>query len=118
MISCHECGGKCCKYFAWEIDTPKTAADWDHIRWLASHARTSAYLEDGVWYMFVQEPCEHLDDAGRCMIYKRRPRTCREYPRDECEGHGDWKPQPHLRSAEEVEDYYRSTYPRRKPLPA
>jgi len=118
VTTCDECGGKCCTYFAWEIDAPRKAADWDHLRWLVSHRNTSVYLEDDVWYMFVQEPCEHLDANGRCRVYNRRPKTCRDYSVDECEANRPWKPALHFETSEEIEEYYRKTYPRRKPLPA
>ena len=89
---CHDCSAKCCKYFALQIDTPKTPKDHDNIRWYLLHEHIAVWVQDGDWYLEVRTPCKHLLPDNRCGIYHTRPQICREYgwpdkdnPDDPCE---------------------------------
>jgi len=83
---CEACGGKCCRYFALEIDTPTERSDFEDIRWYLCHEKTKVFVEDGSWYLEVQNVCRHLDEDSRCRKYKRRPAICRAHPTENCEG--------------------------------
>jgi Fe-S-cluster containining protein len=83
---CQECGGKCCRYFALQIDKPETRRDFDDIRWYLCHEHTKVFVEDGDWYLEVKTLCRHLDEDNRCRIYRQRPRICRTHATKNCEG--------------------------------
>ena len=82
---CEYCTAKCCRYFALSIDTPRTAADFDYLRWYLLHDRASLFVEGETWYLLVHTVCKHLQDDNRCGIYETRPHICREYTTDGCE---------------------------------
>lgn len=84
---CETCEGRCCRYFALEIDVPETARDFDDIRWYLAHEKIRIFVEEGEWYLEVMNPCRHLDKSNRCRIYASRPAICREHATDDCEGH-------------------------------
>lgn len=86
---CQACDGKCCRYYALQIDEPKTPRDFDDIRWYLCHKDTRVFVEDGEWYLEVLNECRHLDENNRCRIYDRRPALCREHSTGNCEGRDD-----------------------------
>jgi len=80
---CHECGARCCRYMATEIDEPSCKKDYDHIRWYLMHENIHVFFDhEGDWFLEVESRCEHLGPDGRCMNYKDRPRICRNYGDD------------------------------------
>ena len=83
---CDSCDAKCCRYFALEIDKPTTKRDFDDIRWYLAHEHIRVFVEDGSWYLEVQNRCRHLDANNRCRIYDQRPELCREHSIENCEG--------------------------------
>jgi uncharacterized protein len=87
--TCAACDGKCCRYFALEIDRPATVQDFDHIRWYLAHEGTKVFVDEGHWFLEVKTPCRHLDGRGRCCIYDRRPLICRTHAVDNCEARDD-----------------------------
>lgn len=76
---CHLCDALCCRYYALELDPPEDEEDFDDLRWYLLHEKTWIWVDDGEWFLQVDEPCRFLDEHGRCTIYERRPRICREY---------------------------------------
>jgi len=104
---CEDCGGKCCRYFALEIDKPKSKGDFDDIRWFLCHENTRIFVEDGGWYLEVQTVCRHLDENDRCRIYPKRPRLCRSHSTDICEGQdaAEWDRKLELNDDAELERY-------------
>lgn len=76
---CHLCTGRCCGYFALQIDAPVTPRDHDQIRWFLLHLGVNVWAQDGDWYLEVRNPCRHLEPGGRCGIYDTRPQICRDY---------------------------------------
>lgn len=87
---CRECGGRCCHYVALEIDTPKTKADFDQIRWFLAHKDVCVFTDHNrIWHVEFRSPCEALDGENRCTIYDVRPNICRSYGEEEgmCEYH-------------------------------
>lgn len=76
---CHLCTASCCRYFALEIDKPKTKRDFDHIRWYLMHEGVVVWAQDGDWYLEVRTTCRHLQQDNTCGIYETRPQICRDY---------------------------------------
>ena len=109
---CNRCSNRCCRYVAIEIDTPKTDEDFDDFRWYVAHRKVTVFKQDGVWHLNFNSKCKQLDKDGRCKIYDKRPRICREYELDECEEDGlDYE--VNLRTVKQVDKYIRD---RRKRL--
>jgi uncharacterized protein len=79
-----ECGAKCCTYLATEIDTPRSRADFDEIRWFVAHENTNVYKTDkGDWVLEFVTPCGYLKNQ-RCTNYENRPNICRDYDPEDC----------------------------------
>lgn len=84
---CRTCGGGCCRHIALQIDTPDSEDDFDTLRWFLLHRGVKVFIDhDDSWNLEVATDCTALTD-GRCAIYDRRPRICRDYPPadDACE---------------------------------
>jgi Fe-S-cluster containining protein len=96
----------CCRNFALPIDNPKTARQFDDIRWYLLHENVVIFVEDKQWYIGILNRCKQLQDDNRCGIYENRPRICRKYSTDACEFHGGEYNYSHLfTSAEQLETY-------------
>jgi len=102
---CDYCGAKCCRYFALPIDEPENWGDYDYIRWYLLHEKASVFIEDDSWYLLVHNPCRHLDENHRCMIYPVRPSNCREYTTKNCEYEDSWVYDHYWETAEQVFEY-------------
>ncbi len=76
---CDDCTAKCCKYFALQIDRPKTPKDHDHIRWYLLHEHIAVWAQGRDWFLEIRTPCRHLLPDNRCGIYETRPQICREH---------------------------------------
>jgi hypothetical protein len=77
---CLECGAKCCRYAAVEIDAPTCKRDYDNIRWFLLHRNVFVYRShDGSWHLEFATPCEWLTAEHKCRHYERRPRICRDH---------------------------------------
>lgn len=113
---CARCGGKCCRYFALPIDTPKTRRDFDDVRWYLCHEGTMVYVEEGEWYLEVRTVCRHLDERNRCRIYEHRPAVCREHSPDDCEGraNAEFDHEHEFHNDEELGRYIAQRFGRRK----
>jgi uncharacterized protein len=104
---CGDCGGRCCKYTAIEIDRPTTKNDFDNIRWYLSHINVHVFVDhDKKWHVEFRSPCENLAENYECRIYEIRPRICRNHgnTEEECE----YFDSPYLyyfNSRSEFEDY-------------
>ena len=86
---CQQCVGLCCRYYAFEIDKPRTRGDFEDIRWYLLHEDSSVFVEDGEWYIQVNRKCKQLLPDNRCGIYENRPPICRKYKTDGCDWHAD-----------------------------
>ncbi len=112
---CEQCTAACCHYVALPIDEPKTASDFDDIRWYLIHDRIAVFVEDGEWFISFFTACRHLQDDYRCGIYETRPTICRKYSFDNCDYHsGDYGWEEHFTAPEHLDAYLRR---RRRRLP-
>ncbi|MEW5757381.1 MAG: YkgJ family cysteine cluster protein [Pseudomonadota bacterium] len=78
-------GTKCCSYITQQISTPRSMEEFDYLLWQVSHRNVQLYKDEDGWFLLVNNPCVHLQPDGRCGIYERRPKICREYENDYCE---------------------------------
>lgn len=106
-VCMHECGAKCCTHVAWGVDKPKSATDFDEMRWAVMHGNIAFFKEDGDWYMLVSSPCRHLQPSGACGVYETRPQICRDYKVGECE-HPDGLEWDEFIDTEDALDTYRA----------
>ncbi len=108
LRACKPCDARCCRYFALPIEKPQTAGDFDDVRWYLMHRRVSVFVEDGDWYVQVDNRCKNLLPDNRCAIYEDRPRICRGYKTESCEYYGgDYAHELLLKSVEELDGYAR-----------
>lgn len=102
---CDHCTAKCCKYFAWPIETPTRRADFDYLRWAMLHARTTFFVSERVWYVLVHTSCKHLLPDNRCGIYETRPQICRTYSTDDCEFDDRYVYDRYFETPEQIAEY-------------
>jgi Fe-S-cluster containining protein len=102
---CDHCPAKCCRYFALTIEEPRDWEDFDFIRWYLLHERAAVFVEDGAWFLLVNNRCKHLGDDNRCRIYHTRPEICRGYNTRNCEYEDDWVYDHLWETPEQVEEY-------------
>ena len=111
---CKECGGKCCRYFCFEIDEPDTFEEFDDIRWFLMHEDISVHVDEGDWYISIANKCKALDEDSRCMIYADRPLICRRYSMANCDfTAGDYGYEAHFETPEQLEAYARKVLGRK-----
>lgn len=82
------CAGcvKCCTYITIEVDAPRAAWEYDQWIWALHHRGVELFVEKPErWFVHFETVCDRLDEAGRCSIYGRHPRLCREYDPRSCE---------------------------------
>jgi len=106
-ISCEECTGLCCRYFALPIETPEDEEDYDDIRWYLCHKDITVFKEDGDWYINIKNKCKYLSEKDySCKIYKKRPKICRDYSRKECDlTEGEYDYELHFTDDKQMEEY-------------
>jgi len=108
---CKKCDSKCCRYFALEIDEPTGEEGLDDIRWFLCHQGASVFVEEGKWYLELQNVCKYLLPQGRCAMYEKRPKICAKYGENsegEIDCHISGAPFDYefeFESLEEFEDY-------------
>ena len=110
-VLCEYCTAKCCRYFAFPIDTPKTLTDFEHIRWYMMHGPVSIFVEDDTWYLMVHQDCKHLLPDNRCGVYDDRPTICREYTTENCEFDDDTCYDKLFESPEQLWEYAEAVMP-------
>ena len=107
---CEKCVALCCRYFALEIDKPTTRSEFDDLRWYLLHGDCAIYVDDGDWYLQVNQRCKALLPNNRCGIYERRPTICRSYTTDACDWQTDAYQYEHLFTSEEQLEAYACQY--------
>lgn len=106
-ILCEHCTAACCRYIALPLDKPRTARDFDDIRWYLMHQGISVYVEDGDWYIQFQTRCKNLALDNRCSIYHTRPSICAEYEPGDCDySGGDYDYEHHFTHPQQMEEFY------------
>jgi len=106
--TCVECGARCCKYFCFEVDTPDSYEEFEDVRWYLCHEGVTVHVEDGDWYIAIENRCRKLGADDRCVAYEDRPLICRTYPTDKCDfTDGDYDYDILFRTPEAVEAYAR-----------
>ena len=110
-VLCDYCTGKCCRYFALPIDTPKTLEDFDHLRWYMIHGRVSLFVDEGTWYLMVHADCRHLMEDNRCAIYLDRPQICRDYTTENCEFDDDACYEQFFETPDQIWEYAEAILP-------
>ncbi len=107
---CSQCTAKCCHYIALEIDTPEIKDDYENIIWYLLHEKISVFIENGDWYLLVENKCEYLRSDYKCGIYEERPLICRRHSTEDCEFEGDEGSYDHIfRTPDELRAYLRKT---------
>jgi len=94
-LQCIECGARCCRYVATQIDEPSSKREYDNIRWYLLHENVSVFVDhDGDWFLEFKSDCTALGEDLRCENYDNRPRICRKHgeTRAPCEFHAEGKP--------------------------
>ena len=110
-VLCAYCTAKCCRYFAFPIDKPKSKKDFDYLRWFLLHGRVAIFVEDDTWYLMVFADCKHLQDDHRCGIYETRPQICRDYTTDDCEYEDDALYDKYFETPEQIGEYAEAMLP-------
>jgi len=117
-ILCEHCTAVCCKYLAIPLDKPRTARDYDDIRWYLMHEGILVFVEEGDWYIQFQTRCKNLGLDYRCMVYEVRPAICAEYEPGDCDyAGGDYNYDHLFTHAKQLEEYYHQKTGKRLPAP-
>jgi Fe-S-cluster containining protein len=112
---CNNCTGKCCRYFTVPLRTPRTAFDFDELRWFLAHGQTLIFTETEEkngrnrtkWNLVVWTQCQYLLPDNGCMIYDTRPQVCRDYSTEGCEYDTPWSFEQSFDSPDAIEAYGR-----------
>jgi len=80
---CMECGAKCCRNIAIEVEAPTTKEYKEYIRWYLAHKNISIFVEEGSWYIEFYSDCRMRLPDNACSIYDNRPKMCMEYGYDD-----------------------------------
>ena len=104
---CERCTGLCCRYFALPLENPEDRDDYEDIRWYLCHEDVTVFVEDGEWYININNKCRNLSEEDyRCKIYDKRPKLCRTYSSDECDfTEGDYEYELHFTDDKQMEEY-------------
>jgi Fe-S-cluster containining protein len=107
---CRKCTGLCCRYVALPIETPEDWDDYDDIRWYLYHENINIFVEEGDWYININNKCMKLSETDyKCQIYDKRPRICRGYSDDNCDLTSDddssYEYELHFTTPEQMEEY-------------
>lgn len=107
--ACAKCNGRCCRYFALPLDNPEDWKDYDDIRWYLCHENTTVFVEDGQWYLNVNNKCRYVSEKDyRCQMYEMRPKICRAYDTDGCDLTGnEYGYELHFTDDKQMEAYMR-----------
>jgi len=105
---CQECGAKCCKYFCFEIDEPDDCEEFEDIRWYLCHEGVTVHIDEGDWYISIENRCKYLGPDNLCTIYENRPLICHNYDTSQCDyTSGDYGYDELFTTPEELEAYAR-----------
>lgn len=107
---CSKClPAKCCLYYAFELDPPKTRKDYESLLWKIAHGLTSIYIYRKKWHIMIHTRCNFLNKDNKCDIYEQRPYLCREHSTANCEyTDSDYGFSEHFRSYDELLAYIKA----------
>lgn len=108
------CKARCCHYIAVPLDTPRSDADFDDLRWYLMHEDTHAYQLEGDWQLLIDRRCRHLLPNNVCGAYERRPRTCADYDPSECEYVGEVRYEQYFHDDAELDVWLEARRARRR----
>ena len=115
MAPCKTCISKCCRYFALELDTPKTLDDFENGRWFLAHKGISVFVDKRKWHMEVRNKCKYLAKDNTCNVYDKRPKICKEHSNHECENVlEDFEHDYIFHDMEEFDEYLKNRKKRKK----
>lgn len=107
---CVSCGAKCCRYFCFEVDKPDTFEEFQNLRWFLLHEGITIHVDEGKWFISIDNKCKNLTDTGLCADYERRPMICRTYSADGCDAvEGDYEYEQLFTTEDEIIAYARKT---------
>jgi Fe-S-cluster containining protein len=107
---CVRCGGKCCRYFCFEIDAPEDYDEFEDVRWFLLHEGVSVHVDKGEWYISIANTCKMLQSDNLCGVYETRPTICRVYETATCDlNGGDYGYDEVFETPEQLEAYARRT---------
>jgi hypothetical protein len=100
---CRQCRAKCCRYFCFQIDTPESFEEFENLRWFLLHEGIGIHVDEGNWFISIDNKCRRLADDGRCEDYAGRPVICRQYDTDGCDAtSGEYEYDELFTSAEQI----------------
>lgn len=106
MGDCTKCKpARCCSYLTVPLDTPRTEKDFDFLLWQMAHQKVSIYIEEGEWFLSVDNRCRFLGNDDRCQIYETRPQVCRDYEAVDCAYDSEYDFDMEFRTYEEFKEY-------------
>lgn len=113
---CIECGARCCRYFCFQLDTPDSYEEFENIRWYLCHRGVSVHVDEGDWYISIENQCNWLDEkTQRCTNYDQRPLICRKYAVGNCDHtQGSYEYEQLFTQPEQVEAYGRRKLGKRR----
>jgi Fe-S-cluster containining protein len=113
--ACRQCQSKCCRYFCFQIDEPDSFESFENLRWFLLHEGITIHIDEGNWFISVNNKCNYLGDDGQCLSYDTRPLICRKYTTDGCDATGDdYEYDELFESPEQVAAYARQTLGHKK----
>jgi len=108
--TCRKCGAKCCTYFCFEIDKPDSYEEFEDVRWYLCHEGVTVHVDEGDWYISIENRCKNLASNGLCTIYEDRPLICRGYSLDNCDFTGaEYGYEEFFQTPEQLMAYARKT---------
>ncbi|MFH1847045.1 MAG: YkgJ family cysteine cluster protein [Candidatus Omnitrophota bacterium] len=115
MSSCARCEASCCRYFALEIDTPRSKTDFENIRWYLAHKDVAVFVNKKKWHLEITSECRYLGKDNKCRIYSKRPLICKEHSVNNCEFHSnDFEHEHMFSSLEQLDEYINKRFKKRK----
>lgn len=105
---CSQCQSRCCRYFCFEIDKPDSFEEFENLRWFILHEGISIHVDEGDWFISIDNKCKWLAENGRCNNYENRPSICRKYTTENCDATGgDYEYDELFETAEQIAEYAR-----------
>jgi len=87
---CDDCGAKCCKHIAIEIDKPEDWEDFENVKWYMIHQDVEVYIDNEEdWIVELKTTCKYLGENDKCTNYENRPQVCRDYSSENCVKYGE-----------------------------